>query len=74
MKQKKFPDDNFKFDKNGRKFFKLVENTMRKGEIACYEFLQVCLTRLLKTLWERITYFPNDKILDPTNKKAYAEN
>ena len=31
---KEFADDNFKFDKNGRKLFKRVENTVRKGEIA----------------------------------------
>ena len=29
--------DNFKFYENGRKFSKLVENIVRKGEIACYE-------------------------------------
>ena len=32
-----FADDNFKFDKNGRKLSKQVENTVGKGEIACYE-------------------------------------
>ena len=32
-----FADDNFKFDENGRKFFEWVENTVEKGEIACYE-------------------------------------
>ena len=30
-------DNNSKFEKNGRKFSKCVENTMGKGEIACYE-------------------------------------
>ena len=30
-------DDNFTFDKNGTKFFKLEENTVGKGEIAHYE-------------------------------------
>ena len=30
-------DDNFKFDENGRKFSKQVENTVGKGEIDCYE-------------------------------------
>ena len=30
-KLKKFADDNFKFDKNGRKLFKWVENTVGKG-------------------------------------------
>ena len=34
---KKFADDNFKFDDNGRKFSKRVENTVGKGEIAGYE-------------------------------------
>ena len=29
-KLKEFADDNFKFDKNGRKLFKRVENTVRK--------------------------------------------
>ena len=31
---KEFADDNFKFDENGRKFSKWVENTVGKGEIA----------------------------------------
>ena len=34
---RKFADDNYKFDENGRKFFERVENTVRKGEIACYK-------------------------------------
>ena len=34
---KEFADDNFKFDKNGRKSSKQVENTVGKGEIARYE-------------------------------------
>ena len=33
-------DDNFRFDKNGRKLSKRVENTVGKGEIAhCEQFL-----------------------------------
>ena len=32
-----FADDNFKFDGNGRKFSKRVENNVGKGEIALYE-------------------------------------
>ena len=36
-KRKEFADDNFKFDENDRKFFKQVENTLGKGEIARYE-------------------------------------
>ena len=34
---KDFADDNFKFDENGRKLSKPVENTVGKGEIARYE-------------------------------------
>ena len=34
---KEFGDCNFKFDENGRKFSKWVENTVGKGEIAHYE-------------------------------------
>ena len=36
-KLKDFADDNFKFDRNGSKFLKKVENTVGKGEIARYE-------------------------------------
>ena len=36
-KMKEFADDNFKFDENGRQLSKWVENTVGKGEIACYE-------------------------------------
>ena len=36
-KMKDFADDNFKFDENDRKFSKLVENTVGKGEISHYE-------------------------------------
>ena len=36
-KLKEFADDNFKFDKNGRKLSKWGENTVGKGEIAHYE-------------------------------------
>ena len=32
-----FADDNFKLDENGGEFFKGVENTEGKGEIACYK-------------------------------------
>ena len=36
-KLKEFADDNSKFDENGTKFSKWVENTVGKGEIAHYE-------------------------------------
>ena len=34
---KEFADGNLKFDENGRRFYKRVENTVREGEIARYE-------------------------------------
>ena len=36
-KLKEFADNNFKFDENGNKFSKWLENTVGKGEIARYE-------------------------------------
>ena len=36
-KLEEFADDNFKFDKNGRKLSERLENTVGKGEIARYE-------------------------------------
>ena len=33
-KLKEFADDNFKFDENGGEFYKWVQNTVEKGEIA----------------------------------------
>ena len=36
-KLKQSADDNFTSDENSRKFSKWVENTVGKGEIACYE-------------------------------------
>ena len=36
-KLKEFADVNFKFDENGKKLSKHVENYVGKGEIACYE-------------------------------------
>ena len=61
-KLKEFADDNFEFDKNGRKLSKRVENTVGKGEIACYEqflffpqcFQKVCFPGASKgvIVWE----------------------
>ena len=36
-KFKEFADNNVRFDENSKKFSKLVENTVGKGEIAHYE-------------------------------------
>ena len=61
-KLKEFADDNFRFDKNGRKLSKRVENTVGKGEIARYEqfllypqcFQKACFPGASKgvTVWE----------------------
>ena len=55
---------NLKFDENDRKFFKQVENTVGKGEIARYEqflvfpqcFQKTCTAQMLKAglVWERV--------------------
>ena len=62
-KLKELADDNFKFDINGRKFSKRVENTVGKGEIARYEefllfpqcFQNTCTADTSKPglVWER---------------------
>ena len=52
-KMKEFADDNFKFDENGRKFSKQVENIVGEGEIARYQqsllFPQCCLQKTCTT-------------------------
>ena len=61
-KLKEFADDNFKFDDNGRKLSKWIENSVGKGEIARYEqfllfppcFQQACFPGVSKgvNVWE----------------------
>ena len=61
-KLKEFADDNFKFNENGRKLSKWVENTVGKEETARYEqfllfpqcFQKVCFTGASKgvIVWE----------------------
>ena len=61
---KEFADDYFKFDKNGRKFSKRVENTVGKGEIARYEqflLFPQCLEKICTAntqtpglVWDRV--------------------
>ena len=48
-KLKEFADDNFTFDENGRKFSKMLENTVRKGEIARYKQFLLFLQCFQKT-------------------------
>ena len=39
-------DNNYEFDENGRKLSKRVENTVGKGEIACFSFSNGVFKRL----------------------------
>ena len=63
---KEFADDNFKFDENGRKFYKRVENTVRKEEFAHYQqfllfqhcFFQKTCTAILDS--SKLTEFADD--------------
>ena len=81
---KDFADDNFKFDENGRKLSKLVENTVGKGEIARYKqfllfpqcFQKACFPGVSKgvIVWEWVNPLPNDKILDMSKFNAFADD
>ena len=60
-KLKEFADDNFRFDRKGRKLSKWVENNVGKGEIALYEqfllfpqcFQKACFPGVSKgAVWE----------------------
>ena len=65
-KLKEFADNNFKFDVNGRKLSKWVENTVGKEEIACYQkfllfpqcFQKACFPGASKgvILWEWVKF------------------
>ena len=47
--EKKFTDDNYRFDENGRQLSKRVENTVGKGEIARHEQFLLFLQCFPKT-------------------------
>ena len=67
-KLKEFADNNFKFDKNGRKLSKQVENAVGKREIAHYEqfllfpqcFLKACFPGASEgvIVWEWVKHLP----------------
>ena len=69
---KEFADDNFKFDENGRKVSKRVENTGGKGKIARYEqfllfpqcFQKACFPGAFKSVnvWEWVNGCECDRI------------
>ena len=83
-KLKEFADHNFKFNTNGRKLSKQVENIVGKGEIARYEqfllfplcFQKACFPGASKgvIVWEWVNSLPDNKILDWSKFEAFAEN
>ena len=69
-----------RFDKNGKKLSKQVENTVGKGEIACC-FSHSVFKRLVSQgaskgviVWEWINPLPDDKILDRSKLKQIADD
>ena len=71
-KLKQSAGDNFRFDENSRKFYKRVENTVGKGEIARYEqfllfpqcFQKACFPGASKSVivWEWVLKVKTDVI------------
>ena len=69
-------NNNLKFDENGSKISKQVENIVGKGEIACYEqfllfsqcFQKACFPGASKgvIVWEWVKTLPNIKSLQAT--------
>ena len=80
-KLKEFADDNFKFDENGRKLSKRVENTVGKGEIARYQqfllfpqcFQKACFPAASKgvIVWEWVQQSQNPLTLSQTSPGFY---
>ena len=80
---KDLADDNFKFDENGRKLSKPVENTVGKGEIARYEqfllfpqrFRKACFPGASKgvIVWEWVKHNPYSLIHDYSNTSERSE-
>ena len=80
---KDFADNNFKFDENGRKLSKPVENTVGKGEIACYEQFLLFQPCFQKTrfpgaskgviMWEWANSLPCNRIFDSSIVRAHIQ-
>ena len=78
-----FVDDNFRFDENGRKFSKQIENTVGKGEIARFEqfllfpvFSKDFYCKQVKKpglVWDRVNPFPTDKFFTVSNSKLWQK-
>ena len=81
---KQSADDNFEFYVNSRKFSKLVENTVGKGEIARDDqfllfpqcFQKPCFQGASKgvIVWEWVNPLPDDKISDWSKLKQSADD
>ena len=82
---KKFADDNFRFEENGRKLTERVENTVGKGETAHYEkfllfpqcFQKACLPGASKGVfvWEWINPLQEtDELEQPFIKKDFFKH
>ena len=84
-KLKESAEEHFKFDENGGKFSKRVENTVGKGEIARRKqlllfpqcFQKDFYLRHVKTMglvWEGANTLPNEYMLATSKLKAFADN
>ena len=61
-KLKEFADNNFKFDENGSKLSKRVENIVGKGEIARYEqflLFPQCFKRMISQGHQNVSFCGN---------------
>ena len=77
------PDDNFRFDENGTKLSKQVENTVGKGEIACYKqfllfpqcFQRACFPGASKgvIVWEWVKTLVDEKVAVAKNLISIQE-
>ena len=84
FKSKQTADDNFKFDENSRKFCKQVENSVGKGEIACYEqflhfrqcFHKACFLEASNgvIVWEWVNSSLHNTIFSTTLGQSAMEN
>ena len=60
-KLKEFADDNFKFDENGRKLTKRVENTVGKREITRnFSFSHSVFKRLVSQGHQKVSLYGNE--------------
>ena len=71
---KDIADNNFKFNENDRNFFKLVENTKEKGEIARFPqcFQKTCTEQFL--IFQSCFLNPDNYLLDPNNYLLNSDN